>query len=194
MIAEYIQQHPNNGKVIVYTEAYLQMRLTLMQQIATIENAIQGTLLSNDVDIKQRLLPSLKRQLKGLQNQFEKKWSRVNVESCAHFILDGERELITEPLLCCRYYDGKAIAEDENALYAEYEMFWTEWRQPNSDSYSYMADIIVEYLYYGLMWFADHDKAPLSLKALLFNRYCHWNYGGVDGFKNWYNNTYRRLK
>lgn len=45
-IAKYIKQHPKTGKVIVYTEAYLQMRYTLMEQIATIENNIKDTLLN----------------------------------------------------------------------------------------------------------------------------------------------------
>ena len=63
-IAEYIKQHPNSGKVIVYTETYLQMRYTLMEQIATIEYNIKDTLLNNDADIRQKLLPSLKRTLK----------------------------------------------------------------------------------------------------------------------------------
>ena len=72
-IAEYIKQHPNTGKVIVYTEAYLQMRHTLMEQIATIENNIKDTLLSNDVDIRQKLLPSLKRTLRGLDKRLDRK-------------------------------------------------------------------------------------------------------------------------
>lgn len=60
MIHEYIKQHPNMGKMIVYTEAYLQMRYTLMEQVATIENSINGTILNNDGDIRRKLLPSLK--------------------------------------------------------------------------------------------------------------------------------------
>ena len=41
-----------------------------MEQIATIENTIKGTLLSKDRDIRQKLLPSLKRTLKGLDRRF----------------------------------------------------------------------------------------------------------------------------
>ena len=90
MIHEYIKQHPNNGKVIVYTEAYLQMRHTLMEQIATIENSIKGTVLSNDVGIRRKLLPSLKRTLKGLDRRFLCAGGFQDPVYCARLILDFE--------------------------------------------------------------------------------------------------------
>ena len=192
MINEFIKQHPNNGKVIVYTEAYLQMRNALRQEIATIEHCIKDTILSNDENIRKSLLPCLKRTLKGLDKRFSRAGGYPSPKYCAQLIADFEREQIADPLQCCRYYDGKAIGEDETALYAEYEKFWTEWRQPQSDRYSYLVDIIAEYLCSGLMWFADNDIAPLSLKALLFNRYCHWNYSGEEGFRHWFYNSYSK--
>ena len=101
-IAEYLKQNPNTmGKAIIYTEAYLQMRYTLMKQIANIENSIDGTLLSSDAEIKQKLLPSLKRTLKGLNRRF----LRADPIHCASQIVKFEREQIKDPLRHCLYYD-----------------------------------------------------------------------------------------
>ena len=105
-IPGYIKQHPNTGKVIVYTEAYLQMRHTLIEQIATIENNIKDTLLSNDVDIRQKLLPSLKRTLRGLDKRFLRAGGMQDPVYCARLIAEFEREQIKEPLQYCRYYTG----------------------------------------------------------------------------------------
>lgn len=192
MIKEDIKQHPNTGKWVLCTEAYLQMRYALIEQIATIERTIQGTVLHNEWDITRRLLPSLKRQLNGLERRFQKMHCDADIVMCAQCILDWEAE-IKDPLQCCRYYDGITIEKGTTkTLMAEYEMRWLEWRcaAHSTDNYRYMVDMIKEYMYYGLMMFEDSDKAPVSLKALLFNRYCHWNYGSADAFKSWYKNTY----
>lgn len=190
MIEEYIKQHPNNGKVIIYTEAYLQMRHTLMEQIATIENATKGTLLSNDADINQRLLPSLKRSLKGLQKRFERGNCRVDARICAQYLLDMEREMITKPQQWCKHYKGTTESNDNDVATIEYyERVWVErWNTRENENYT--IDMIAEFVCYGLLWFSDHDNTPISLKALLFNRYCHWNQSDVDGFKQWYNRVY----
>lgn len=173
----------------------MQQRYSLTKQISTIESTIQGTMLHNEWDITRRLLPSLKRQLNGLQGRFEKMRCSVDVVMCAQCLIKGEAELIKEPLQCCRYYDGQAIESGmKNALLAEYEMQWIEWSKAAFDSgkYRLIFDMVIEYMNDGLMMFADYDKAPLSLKALLFNRYCHWNYAGAEEFKYWYNNTYSK--
>lgn len=191
-IAEYIKQHPNTGKVIVYTEAYLQMRHTLIEQISTIENNIKDTLLSNDVDIRQKLLPSLKRTLRGLDKRFLRAGGMQDPVYCARLIAEFEREQIKEPLQYCRYYtgnDNKAESEQIGVLY-DYERIWVQFILKGGDEPNFVR-MIAEYMYYGLLWFNEHDKAPISLKALFFNRYCHWNYGGADEFKYWYNNTYK---
>lgn len=173
----------------------MQQRHALTKQIATIKNTIQGTMLHNEWDITRRLLPSLKRQLNGLQGRFEKMRCSVDVVMCAQCLIKGEAELIKDPLQCCRYYDGKTIESGtKNALLAEYEMQWIEWRKAafDSDKYRLIFDMVIEYMNDGLMMFADYDKAPITLKALLFNRYCHWNYAGAEEFKYWYNNTYSK--
>jgi len=49
-----------------------------------------------------------------------------------------------------------------------------------------------EYTYHGLADLYSYDGVALSLKALLFNRYCHWGYTDPDGFRKWYTHTYHR--
>ncbi len=190
MVHEYLEQHPNSGKVIVYTEAYLQMRHTLTEQITTIENSIKGTMLNNDVDIRRKLLPSLKRTLKGLDRRFLCAGGSQDPVLCARLILDFERDQIREPLQHCRYYNGQQIADDENAAFAEYEMRWMEWRcSTREDDYSLLLSSVADYINSGLMMFDEYDNTPISLKALLFNRWCHWGGGwstDPNSFKAWY--------
>ena len=192
MIHEYIKQHPNNGKQIILTDYYYQRRNYLIHQIATIENATKDTLLSGDWDIKKSLLPSLKRTLKRLQNRFEKGGWRIDAKCCAHYILDMESEQITDPLQHCRYYDGQTNPQGENVHYlAGYEAGWYEF-QRTKNHYGFFVDIIAVYICDGLMMFADYDKAPISLKALLYSRHCNWDYGGANEFKYWFCNTYSK--
>lgn len=43
--------------------------------------------------------------------------------------------------------------------------------------------------------FIIEDGVPLGLKAILFNRYCHWSsYNTINDFKDWYVRTYLRRK
>ena len=117
----------------------------------------------------------------------------IDVKCCAIYILDMEAEQIQDPLSCCRYYKGIEIIDhsegcNNNARFAGYEKKWMEWRVSREQSdYDYMVDIVVEYIIAGLMMFEEHDIAPISLKALLYNRYCHWSYSPTrDDFKGFY--------
>ena len=193
MIKEYIKKQPNNGKLIIYTEAYLQMRRCIMEQISSIENAKEGTLLSNDEDVRKRLLPGLKRMLKGLQKRFEKGGMNIDVKCCAQYILDMEQEQITDPLKCCRYYTHQDLSDNNDALFADYEKRWIEWNSLSSEKrdHNYMVELVSDYMCYGLLRFDEYDKAPISLKALLFNRFCHWDYvSSPDAFKEWFHCYY----
>ncbi len=119
MISEFIKQHPNPGKVLVYTEAYLQIRQKLIEQIGCINMGIQGTALQNDCDIERRLLPNLKRTLKGLEQKFERAGVKIAPEYCAQLIAEYEREQINDPLSYCRYYNKGNNVENEptNVIY-----------------------------------------------------------------------------
>ncbi len=181
MFEMYSQQHPNNAKVIVFTEAYLQIRLTLLKQIFSIEDMTKSSILSSDVDIKKQLLSKLKRTLKGLEGRFKKAGDNVDASLCAQYIIDMEKEFITTPMQMCKYFNGN---NSDTSQFAFYEHIWLE-NSKEATLYN-----IIEYIHYGLMRFAEDDNTPLSLKAILFNRYCHWVRADVDGFKQWYNESY----
>lgn len=191
-IAEYLKQNPNTmGKAIIYTEAYVQMRYTLMKQIANIENSIDGTLLSSDAEIKQKLLPSLKRTLNGLDRRF----LRADPILCASQIVKFEREQTKDPLRHCLYYDGKeseSDGTDKGGVLYGYEQKWVRFILNNCDESTYFVHMIAEYMHYGLLRFPEHGNTPISLMALLFNRYCHWDRVDIDGFKEWYLKDYKR--
>lgn len=72
-----------------------------------------------------------------------------------------------------------------------YEQLWVE-RVELRDESGFNTE---EYVHYGLKDFNADDGTPVSLKALLFNRYTHWfgGYGNENDtktFKEWYNNFY----
>lgn len=106
-----------------------------------------------------------------------------------------------ELLPFCRYYKG----EEENpfkggndALFWDYERKWIEFTleaYKNGDN-SILGTYINEYVSAGLGQFEATDKAPATLKALLFNRYLHFtSYSikeGAKPFKKFYNGQYKK--
>lgn len=97
-------------------------------------------------------------------------------------------------LRLCRYYKG----EDEcphgvNSLCWNVESAWVAFtlrgsrNNDNADAV-YLLNVVDEYNNAGLRYFEMMDDTPITLKALLFNRFDHWNEGG--GFKEWYLTTY----
>ena len=90
----------------------------------------------------------------------------------------------------CRYYKGEKECpkDDKNALFWWYEFDWIEkMSKDNSD----ISDMLEYYIRAGLSTFQMFDNTPITLKALLFNRYSHWIMGDIDGFKKWYLTAYR---
>ena len=110
----------------------------------------------------------------------------------------------------CRYYKGeeknpfevaaRTDAEAQNkAMLWFYEQYWV-----NGNLRSYeagepeptLSEYFDDYLYNPkLRDFEREDGVPMSLKALLFNRYAKYSGGGmadaVDDFKRWYRKYYR---
>lgn len=101
----------------------------------------------------------------------------------------------------CRYYKGEETnpyeGKDMNkATLWFYESAWLhemqeiqqdEKKEKEHTLFTYMD----EYVNYGLSDFEMQDDTPASLKALLFNRYSHWNSADIDGFKKWYKSIYK---
>lgn len=101
-----------------------------------------------------------------------------------------------ERINCCKFYKGGDAnpyegKDQDKSMFWCYEMFWCGMSEQES------TEQVREYAAYGLSDFNKDDGTPISLKALLFNRYCHWcgGYGNdAEGFKAWYIKTYCNLK
>lgn len=100
-------------------------------------------------------------------------------------------------LNACRYYKGESsnpFTKGNKATFWEYEEKWIELTASNS---AILANAIDEYIGAGLSDFEIGDDTPLSLKAMLFNRYCHWlgGYGlfeDAKNFREFYLKKYKR--
>lgn len=96
----------------------------------------------------------------------------------------------------CHYYKGEKEnpynGKDQNkAMLWEYEQGWIFDTVRGSDKM--FASMIDEYASVGLAMFNIHDNTPVSLKALLFNRYARgcWSMAdAVEPFKEFYNKYY----
>lgn len=98
----------------------------------------------------------------------------------------------------CRYYKGEAepprSLPEGYALMWDYEMRWVEWSLEDGEP---IRDFEYAIRYYSIES-KDGDKTPLTLKALLFNRYCHWaNPSNTieenkEGFESWYESFYQK--
>lgn len=101
-----------------------------------------------------------------------------------------------ELLQFCRYYKGEKVnSSDPNKnLLFRYEETWIEMNF-TPEGKSQLAEYIDDYSRAGLSMFEMQDNTPASLKALLFNRYCHYNSGSmiecVEPFKDFYRKYYK---
>lgn len=95
----------------------------------------------------------------------------------------------------CRYYKG----EDKNpyngnaAAFWDYERIWIEHNFTENGKTS-LAEYLDDFSRAGLALFEMNDDTPASLKALLFNRFCHWRSASmiecVEPFKDFYKREY----
>lgn len=91
----------------------------------------------------------------------------------------------------CRYYHGekecKLKDDQERALWL-YERAWVSSMSEEDETISRYLD---EYIERDLTHFCETDNVPVTLKALLFNRYISTSeMTDVDAFKKWYINNY----
>lgn len=114
------------------------------------------------------------------------------------------RQDAQECVKCCKFYKGEEkspfesmCSTDNSEHYHECNMFWFYEKCWCGMGEQERTEQVREYAAYGLSDFNKDDGTPISLKALLFNRYCHWcgGYGNdAEGFKAWYIKTYCNLK
>lgn len=94
----------------------------------------------------------------------------------------------------CRYYRGESDNpfknDDTRAILWDYERTWVSDNLKDGDFSDYLND----YIAVGLQDFAKYDDTPVTLKAMLFNRYAKSEYSmqsAVPRFKDFYNKYYR---
>lgn len=92
----------------------------------------------------------------------------------------------------CRYYHGEKDNpyEGNEAMLWDYERVWVREMMKDNSFSEYLSD----YLIYGLRDFSKFDHTPITLKALLFNRYARGAYSmqdAVEGFKDFYKIYYK---
>jgi hypothetical protein len=93
----------------------------------------------------------------------------------------------------CRFYNGEEnnpFEEQNRSMLWFYELSWCNDMLNDSKS---LSIAIEEYVQIGLGSFEMRDGVPLSLKALLFNRYakgCYSISDAVEPFKKFYKKYY----
>jgi len=90
----------------------------------------------------------------------------------------------------CRYYKGGYVNPYENTPLQQLWFYEKCWVDKSLKKEKLLSENISEYIQYGLQDFEPEDGVPISLKALFFNRYCHWGRCDVEGFKAWYSTEY----
>lgn len=96
-------------------------------------------------------------------------------------------------LKVCKYYKGEDKCPSRTKeMFWDYERLWVELRM-NEDS-DELFEFTQDYNNAGLIDFELNDGVPGTLKAFLFNRFCHWNSGTmlecVEPFKEFYETEY----
>ena len=94
----------------------------------------------------------------------------------------------------CRYYRGEKESpenlSDAEANVWKIESYWVD--MVTSDDDEVFRTILNQYLSANLRLFCRTDNVPITLKALLYNRYLQYNegMGNIDEFKKWYEENY----
>lgn len=96
----------------------------------------------------------------------------------------------------CRYYKGEKempkFDNQDKELFWSYEKVWVESKS-GENNHDMLAKMIGEYVAAGLGGFEIYDDTPMTLKAMLFNRYLK---GGLsmseaaEPFKKFYRDYY----
>ena len=100
-----------------------------------------------------------------------------------------------ELLKYCRYYHGEkeppnSFNQDEQTFW-NYERAWIEFStSKDKETSQFVSDMLSDYVDNGLAQFCVTDNTPVTLKALLFNRYRHWMSEDIEAFKKFYQETY----
>ena len=109
-------------------------------------------------------------------------------------MIEIEHVTLEDLIKVCKYYKGELECPKscKSDMFWHYEFKWVMLRM-DEDS-DLLHDYLNDYDNAGLLDFEQNDGTPATLKALLFNRFCHWNSGTmlecVEPFKEFYENEY----
>jgi hypothetical protein len=92
--------------------------------------------------------------------------------------------------LCTRYKGQKNNPNYKDKIW-EYERFWVEMSMKKNPDFSALLDAYIDA---GLRTFNMYDDAPITLKAVLYNRFMQQAEGmaSTGDFKRWYDTYYRK--
>lgn len=128
---------------------------------------------------------------------FAKTTSMGRIEDTKKMIAERRR---ARYLSQCRYYKGEQTNPydtpqyegTDKALIWFYESRWFDMVMENPN-HPLLIEYTFDYRTHGLTYFSESDSVPISLKALLLNRYYH-NEGYLPSnpisFKEWYQKYY----
>ena len=99
----------------------------------------------------------------------------------------------------CRYYKGEKDnpfdgIDQNKAMLWGYERDWVH-QLLKGKSNSPFSSALDEYIMFGLDGFEKTDDTPITLKAMLFNRYAKGSYSmadAVESFKGFYHKYYTK--
>ena len=94
-------------------------------------------------------------------------------------------DIIVAPYMAHCFYYGKDVPEDCGAHVGHmYEECWVRF---HCNEYDYLLNETLYYIRNGLGDFCADDGVPISMKAILYNRFCHWGWAETpDTFRRWY--------
>ena len=89
----------------------------------------------------------------------------------------------------CKRYKGQENNPDPQDSVWRYELFWVEESMRENP---YFGKFLDDYLSAGLRTFNEYDDTPVTLKAVLFNRFMQQAEGmaSPEDFKRWYDEFY----
>lgn len=97
----------------------------------------------------------------------------------------------------CRYFNGEKENPFKQSNNHDAELCWfyeSIWYEMNKSNNPILDQYLKDYSNVGLISFEHLDGTPVTLKALLFNRFAKNYYAmifAVDDFKKWYVESYK---
>lgn len=125
----------------------------------------------------------------------------LNLQSST-LLANSQEEKRKDLILQCRYYNGEAeepepSADAPSGFYSfwGYEKLWVEWTLNDDPEIKDFE----EWVNFYHLESKDGDKTPLTLKAILLNRFLHWGAYGppeeeMKQFEEWYTQDYLKWK